>query len=118
MVERHHEGTDGTTRLSDDFVVNNRFWSAQYHRDQPEVSEIQGYVVSQLDDGQMSRLETMLARQEFPRPIKMNIPLNGSRPVQVEVQCIDVRRLDRTTLLCRFKGQLHNSRREWEMVAA
>ena len=118
MVERHHEGTEGTTRLSDDFVLNNRFWSAQYHRDRPDVGEIQGYVVSQVDDRQMSRVESMMARQEFPRPMKMNIPLNGSRPIQLDVQCVDVRRLDHRTLLCRFKGELHNSRREWEMVAA
>jgi len=50
--------------------------------------------------------------------MKMMLPINGSRPVAVEVQCIDLRRLDHHTVLCRFKGELHNARREWEMVAA
>lgn len=118
MVERHLEGTEGTTHLCEDFVIHNRFWSAQYYRDTPDIGEIQGYVLSQLDERQIGRIEAMMASREFPRQISMSIQLNGSRPIQVDVQCVDICRLDHRTLLCRFEGELRNARREWETVAA
>ncbi len=118
MVERRLEGTDGTMSLSDELTLNNRFWSAQYHRDTPDVGQVQGYIVSWVDDNTAHRIETMLARQAVPATMKVQLPLHGARRTPIVVRCVDLRRLDHHTVLCRFEGELRNAKREWEIVAA